>query len=396
MILVYISLIIRTVFLLQVSYLFSPCNIIIFFLSALLLIVCVLYVNNFSNKRNQVLKKLVKKRTKELEEKNTALRKQKNELEELNQLLEKRQERIENQSKNLRKSEEEYEQLSELLIKRQKRMEKQTEILKNHEKELEELNELLEKRQTNIEKQALKLKKQKNELEISNETKDKLFSIIAHDLKNPFNTILGFTDLIRSNFEMYDKKKLGEINNTLYETTKEIYKLIENLLSWSRAQMGTIQLSQEIIDVEQITNDIKNLLHSSAQKKNIQIVLKIEKGTEVYADRQMVHTVFRNLVTNSIKFTENGSITFISKTLPDKVEICIEDTGMGMNGDILENLFKISKVKSRKGTKGEGGTGLGMIICKEFIEMNNGSIRAESDVGKGSRFIIVLPRYKPV
>lgn len=282
-------------------------------------------------------------------------------------------------------------ELNALLEKRQKRMEIQSEKLKEHEKELEELNLLLEKRQSRVEKQTYKLSRKTRALQASNETKDKLFSIIAHDLKNPFNTILGFTELIKTNFDSFDKQKLGEINQTLYDTTKQIFKLLENLLSWSRSQMGTIKFTPEEVDVAILAYELKGLTYSMAKEKNVEIKLDVEKGIKVFADMNMIQTVVRNLVTNSIKFTENGSITIRAEKGKFDTVISIIDTGIGMSKEVLDNIFQITKVKSRRGTKGEGGTGLGMIICKDFVVKNKGQIKAFSEEGKGSTFKITLP-----
>lgn len=295
------------------------------------------------------------------------------------------------QKREFEKQKAEMQELNALLEKRQQRMEKQAETLTVKEKEMEELNELLVKRQSRIEKQSFKLSRKTRALQASNETKDKLFSIIAHDLKNPFNTILGFTDLVRNNFEIYDKEKLGEINQTLYDTTKQIFKLLENLLSWSRAQMGTIKFNPEDIEVAHLAHDVKNLAFSMAKAKDVELIVKVDKGIMVFADQNMIHTVLRNLVTNAIKFTENGSVSIIAEKGKFETTISIVDTGVGMSQEVIDNIFTVSKVKSRKGTKGEGGTGLGMIICKDFITKNKGQISASSEEGKGSTFTITLP-----
>jgi len=352
-----------------------------------------IFGNLFFHRRKSLIKRLVSKRTKVIQDKNKELIKQKNELQELNMLLEKRQKRIESQSLALKKNEEELKQLNELLEKRQERMEKQTIILKKHEEELEQLNELLVKRQKRIEKQAFDLEKQRDELKNLNATKDKLFSIIAHDLKNPFNTILGFTELVNSNFDIYDKEKLREINNTLYGTATHIYKLLENLLNWSRTQTGTIKYIPEEINLKNMVNDIKILLLSTAKEKNLDIIIKIDDSLVVKADKNMLHTILRNLVTNAIKFTDNGTVTILAQKTNGEIKISIIDTGIGMDNEVLENLFEANKVKSRTGTKGESGTGLGLIICKEFILKHHGKIWATSQPGKGTSMYITLHRY---
>ncbi len=236
-----------------------------------------------------------------------------------------------------------------------------------------------------LEKKELKLKE-------LNETKDKFFSIIAHDLKNPFGAILSLSDLLYKNYNDYDDEKKKKLIRAISEGAKNTYDLLENLLTWSRSQKGDIKFNPKKILLNKLISDNIKLLSDMALKKKISVFFESKEDIEVYADSNMINFVIRNLLTNAIKFTpKHGEIRFNIKNEKNYVEFCIKDTGIGMNTTQLNSLFEIDQTFSAKGTENETGTGLGLILCKDFIDFHKGKIRVQSELGKGSEFCIELP-----
>lgn len=253
-------------------------------------------------------------------------------------------------------------------------------ILQN--KELRELNINLEK----------KVEQRTQELKELNATKDKFFSIIAHDLKNPFNTLMGFTELLLDNLEEYPKEKIQEFIDILHQTARQSYALLENLLEWSRAQTGRLEMKPEKVNLYELTYETISLLKNHAAKKSIHLNNKIDPSTEAFCDENMIRTVIRNLVSNAIKYTkENGNITCNSHISDNMIELSVADNGIGIKPENIQKLFRIDINYSTVGTAEESGTGLGLILCKEFINKNNGEIWVESEFGKGSTFKFTLP-----
>lgn len=249
--------------------------------------------------------------------------------------------------------------------------------------ELKELNASLEH----------KVEERTKELQALNATKDKFFSIIAHDLKNPFNTLMGFSELIMENIDIYDKDKIQEFNKIIFNTSKNSYILLENLLEWSRSQTGTIKMDPEPLNIYELIKLSLGLLENHASKKQIMLQNESMPNTKVYADKNMILTVLRNIMSNAIKYTEeNGSITIETQDLGNMLEISIQDTGVGIKEENIDKLFRIDMNYTTKGTAEESGTGLGLILCKEFVEKNHGAILVESTYGEGSKFIIRLPK----
>lgn len=251
----------------------------------------------------------------------------------------------------------------------------------------EQVEQVIERKRSSDE-----IKKISDELRQLNQTKDKFFTIISHDLKNPFQSINSALKLMLSEDEALTEE---ERNNFLYgilNTSTKAYSLLENLLIWSRHQMGKMDFNPERIELfEEIIVTIE-LLKNSALLKNITLTNKIDRGIYVIADRNMLNTVIRNLVTNAIKFTrENGSVEIESKINDDNVEVTVTDNGIGIPAESLSKLFRIDQSISTQGTKNETGTGLGLILCKEFVEKNRGKIHVESDPGIGTRIIFTLP-----
>ncbi len=251
--------------------------------------------------------------------------------------------------------------------------------------ELKELNVNLEKK---VEQRTLELKE-------LNATKDKFFSIIAHDLKNPFNTLLGFSELMIANIDTYDKEKISEFVNIIYETSKTSYALLENLLEWSRSQTGRLEMEKKNIDLEDMVEDNINLLSNNAAKKEIDLVNKLKPNSVAFIDGNMISTVIRNLMSNAIKYTpKKGSITITSSITGNFIELSVTDSGVGIKEENISKLFRIDMNYSTKGTSNETGTGLGLILCKEFVMKNEGEISVKSEHGKGSTFTVKLPRAK--
>jgi len=229
--------------------------------------------------------------------------------------------------------------------------------------------------------------------------KDKFFSIIAHDLKGPFNAIMGFSEILTSEWtDFSEEEKLHFIRN-IHTSSKNTFQLLENLLEWSMAQTGRLVFTPEPIDLSVIANEIMILLRTQAEKKQIRLFSAINFGTLVTADENMVKTIFRNLVTNAIKFTPSGGQVRINATNVPKhpggmemIEACILDNGIGIPAEDLPRIFKIEEKIHSSGTAQERGTGLGLILCKELVEKNGGKIRVESQVDKGSKFCFTLPK----
>jgi len=245
---------------------------------------------------------------------------------------------------------------------------------------------------------------EKNEkLQESNATKDKFFAIISHDLLGPFNILMGFSDLLVESFtnnatETEEQKKYaGYIQQNLEKT----HKLLENLLLWARSQKDSLEFKFGKENLFRFTDEIIELARQAANKKSIEILNHIHQDISVYADKNMLATILRNLISNAIKFTpRNGVISLHADFLnhnPDSkwVEILVKDTGVGLKPEIIERLFNISENITTKGTENEEGSGLGLILCKEFIEKHGGKIRIESEPGKGSSFIFTLPATYP-
>ena len=236
------------------------------------------------------------------------------------------------------------------------------------------------------------IKESEAELRRLNATKDKFFSIIAHDLRSPFTALLSLSEMLITHFESLDDDTKIEYLKMLKSSAENTFKLIENLLQWSRVQRGTIENNPELISVNDTVNSTINLLRQAAKNKKITLLSEVDQYLSAYGDPNMVETIIRNITNNAIKFTkENGFIKIIGEKTDDKCRIIIEDNGIGMDEKTLTSLFEVQASKSKIGTAGETGTGLGLMLCKEFTLLNNGNIYVESDPGEGSRFYIELP-----
>ena len=264
---------------------------------------------------------------------------------------------------------------------------------------LHEINILLRERQEEIEAASEKLSVQSKELYSANQdllrlnaTKDKFFSIIAHDLKNPFQGILSFSELLYNKYEEYNDADKKNFIKIICDSSKGAFGLLENLLEWSRSQTNKIQFDPREINIYEIIAETIHILTLNANNKHITLINESRQGMHAFADKNMMTTVIRNLINNAIKFTPSGGkITVDSKVTEDMIEIKISDTGVGMDEHVVLKLFKIDQNPFTTGTSGESGTGLGLIICKEFVDKNNGTIRVDSKIGNGTTFFISLP-----
>lgn len=242
-----------------------------------------------------------------------------------------------------------------------------------------------------LDKKNREINKLITELEASNKVKDKFFSIIAHDLKNPFSVLMGMSDLLKTSVDNLHTEDIKEFATMINSASTDTYQLLTELLEWSRLQTKSINPQPVKLNVAtEVDNTIK-LLSAQADKKGLELNNSIEKGTFVLADKKMLNTILRNLVSNSIKFTSSGSIT-ISSITNEFVEISVSDTGIGIAKENLRKLFRVDEMFTTKGTRKETGTGLGLILCKEMVELNGGKISVESQEGKGTIFTFSLPK----
>jgi len=235
---------------------------------------------------------------------------------------------------------------------------------------------------------------QRDHLDDLNQTKDKLFSIIAHDLRGPIGTTYTFLELLTLRESEFDKKELVENLILLKDSSKATFKLLENLLTWARAQRGEILFKPLQSNFFKLVQTNIDLFSSNAEEKEIQIINELDQNLIFEFDQEMINTVIRNLISNAVKYTNKGGrITISSKETGDNIKIRITDTGIGMDNETTDILFTNDLNRNKKeGTKGEKGTGLGLILCKQLIEKHQGNIYVESKPGIGSTFKIILPR----
>lgn len=232
----------------------------------------------------------------------------------------------------------------------------------------------------------------REKLRVSNETKDKLFSIVAHDLRGPMGNMMNLLTLINEQYDSMDTSEIREMMKILDSQTQNTYRLIENLLYWSRSQLGQIVRTLEKVKVKTLISEVTEILSPSLIAKEISVDLQIDEDVEVLADIEMSRIVFRNIISNSVKYCNIGGVVTVSAhSKGNSIAIVVEDNGIGMSEITLASLFSWTKERSVPGTNREQGSRLGLILCKEFIEKQGGSISAESEYGKWSRFTVTLP-----
>jgi signal transduction histidine kinase/ligand-binding sensor domain-containing protein len=321
------------------------------------------YRINLLKEQKRILEDLVSIRTQEVEEKNAVLMNQAEELNESNVALEKRQQFIE-------------EQAEELLAQNEY---------------LQVANEQSLKEQAMIKQQAQDLEETNLKLTVLNATKDKLFSIIAHDLKNPFSSILSFSEILLKKFkDLAEDKKLKFIH-AIFDSSHKVYDLLENLLQWARSQTGNIQYMPEAFNLDEVIDANYDLVKNMLDEKEITITKGSTDNIIVFADRNMINTVIRNLLSNAIKYTEKGTISVDIVLNGDYAEVNVTDSGTGISEAKMATLFEIEQNKSSAGTRNEKGSGLGLLICRDFVQINKGEITVKSVAGKGTTFTFTVP-----
>jgi signal transduction histidine kinase len=240
-----------------------------------------------------------------------------------------------------------------------------------------------------------KVQEQNSELQNLNATKDKFFSIISHDLKGPLNSLTSFSGLLINHADSLSKEEIQMLAKDLDKSLKNLFALLENLLEWSRSQTGNIEYKPVVFDLGEILEENRALLTAQAQNKKIDLINTSTEKILVHADKNSVTTVVRNLISNAIKFTPvEGRIELGAKINNDSITVSVADNGVGMSKEIQDKLFRIDTKHTTKGTADEKGTGLGLILCKDFIEKNGGKIWVDSRVGVGSVFRFSLPKDK--
>lgn len=239
---------------------------------------------------------------------------------------------------------------------------------------------------------AEEIKKYAAELNELNQTKDKFFSIIAHDLKNPFVTLLGFSEILLSDFKDLQTDEILYYINEMKQSADLSFNLLQNLLQWSRSQTGRIEFHPQQLNLKNIVDQNVLLVDKTAEKKLIKIVNNVHTDLFAKADEDMLNTIIRNILTNAIKFTNrNGSITVDAGSTKNFAQVMIKDSGVGMDSATIDKLFRLDVSHTTAGTEKEAGTGLGLILCKEFVEKNGGKIWAESELGVGTTFSFTIP-----
>lgn len=239
------------------------------------------------------------------------------------------------------------------------------------------------------------ISKQNEKLQNLNATKDKLFSIIGHDLRNPFNNIIGMSEVLVNYSENFDKEKIIESVNSILRSANNAFKLLSNLLEWAMSQTGKIDYKPKDIPIKELVLNSIEILSGNSQSKEINVEFTSKENIYVFADKNMINTVLGNLITNAVKYTpRGGNITITTVKNDDFAEISVSDNGIGISPDKFESLFKISETKSTLGTEKEKGTGLGLMLCKDFIERNNGQIGAKSNPENGATFWFTIPLSK--
>jgi len=246
---------------------------------------------------------------------------------------------------------------------------------------------------TERKKAEQEIKRKNDELEQLNCEKDKFFSIVAHDLRSPFNGLLGFSNLLVDELENMTLDETRKVAESMKSSASNLFHLLENLLEWSRMQRGITHFNPGVFVLKPIISESLQPGLDSADKKGIATFLNIPEKLDVFADQYMLASTIRNLASNAVKFTPKGGKVFISaKTVNgNAVEISVKDTGIGMSPEMINDLFRLDVLSSRRGTEGEPSSGLGLTLCKDFIEKHGGEIRVESETNKGSTFYIILP-----
>lgn len=231
--------------------------------------------------------------------------------------------------------------------------------------------------------------KVKNELlQLSNAEKDKFFAILAHDLRSPLSSFLGLAEVMAEDLHTMTMSEIEDITKSLHTSATSLFQLLENLLEWSMLKKGNFECHPEKISLNRLIHRSIDPVQETARRKKLQLQVELSETFFVFCDVKMTETILRNLISNALKYTHSGGTVVVTARPSEKgvIEVSVRDTGIGMNSEMLSKLFIMNEQISRKGTDGESSSGLGLLICKEFVEKQGGKIRAESEVGKGSIF----------
>lgn len=229
-------------------------------------------------------------------------------------------------------------------------------------------------------------------LQEANAAKDKFFSIIAHDLRSPFTALVGMSSYLAEGIEDLDMKTAKEFLEAIYKSSKNAFSLLENLLEWSRIQTGGVGIDPEELNLDRLLKDNLSLFESSIVRKELKVENHFLGSETAWADENTINSVIRNLISNAIKFTpRGGNISFFSEKSDTELKVGIRDSGIGMSAEKQKEIFRVDVRSSTPGTENESGTGLGMVLCREFIEKNGGQIRIESEINQGTLIEFTLP-----
>jgi len=247
-----------------------------------------------------------------------------------------------------------------------------------------------------LEASTARLEKSESDLRKANVSKDRFFSILAHDLRNPMTGILSLSEVLAKKFEQLSPERIRELCGLVHDGARSGAELLEAILQWARAQTGRLEVKPSVLKLAELCDGIVSLHAGSAGSKGITLRSCVGEEEAVFADGNMLATVLRNLLSNAIKFTpRNGEVVLTSETRGEWVKLSVRDTGIGISPEDLSKLFQIDKHFSSVGTEQERGNGMGLIMCKELVDLNRGFISVESGLGRGSTFIVRLPRSEP-
>jgi len=343
--------------------------------------------------------KIITKQKEELELQRKFVEEQKMSLQKANDKFRHRTIELFGKMIDLKKAKKTISQQNELLAKNQTEIENQQKKLEKfynrfRERTIELFGKMidLKKAKKTISRQNDELEKHQAKLHELNASKDKFFSIISHDLRNPIAGFLNLTEVMSENYDLLSEKESKEFVELLNQSSKQLYNLLENLLQWSRAQTGRIEYEPKMLNLNAIVEDNIDLMMMNLENKHLKVRMEIDPETMIWADENMITTVIRNLLSNAIKFSRKEGMIFIrAKMNESETLVAVDDFGVGIKPETQSKLFQIDKQQSTFGTSNEKGTGLGLILCKEFVEKHGGKIWVESEVNKGSSFKFTLP-----
>jgi len=268
----------------------------------------------------------------------------------------------------------------------------QNQEMRELNREIGHLQRQLIKEKVTLENTLVQLNDTNKELKEANETKNKFISILSHDLKNPFNVLLGISDLLYENYDDFNRDQVTEQIELIHKSAHKTYLMLEDLLLWSSSQLGRIQFYPQDLVLAELCNEVVGNLSDQSNRKNIRLLVNVPSAMVVFADRNMLKTILRNLISNAIKFSPHDTTVSVSAEKgPDKWTISVFDRGIGISPENQETIWSLSEKITTSGTDQEEGSGLGLQLCKEFTEKHGGTIGLFSELGKGSEFRFTIP-----